>query len=253
VTLLALKVVLVPGLVASVTLAGRRWGPGVGGLLAALPLAAGPILVFLALEQGTAFAARAAVTTMAAVSGVAAFAVAYAWMAVRAAWPPSLLTGLAAFAAVAVLVPTVPWTPAAALLVSAGGFAAARVLLPAAPGAPARARAATADLWPRMLAALLLVLITTSLAPWLGPELSGVLAPFPVVLSVLAAFTHAREGAAAVLTFLHGFLPSMTTFSVFCFVVAVALEPLGIAGGFALALGTQAALQALLLPWLRRR
>ena len=49
---LLFKLVLVPGLIALVTMAGRRFGPRVGGWLNALPLVAGPVLFFLALEQG---------------------------------------------------------------------------------------------------------------------------------------------------------------------------------------------------------
>ena len=58
-TLLLAKVVLTPLFIAAVTLAGRRWGPAVGGWLAGLPLTSGPVSVFLALEQGPGFAARA--------------------------------------------------------------------------------------------------------------------------------------------------------------------------------------------------
>ena len=46
---LLLKLVLVPGLIALVTMAGRRFGPRIGGWLNALPLVAGPVLFFLAL------------------------------------------------------------------------------------------------------------------------------------------------------------------------------------------------------------
>src|SRR5437660_633846 len=46
-TLLLAKLVLTPLLIAAVTLAGRRWGPGVGGWLAGLPLTSGPVSVFL--------------------------------------------------------------------------------------------------------------------------------------------------------------------------------------------------------------
>ena len=46
---LLLKLVLVPGLIALVTVAGRRFGPRIGGWLNALPLVAGPVLFFLAL------------------------------------------------------------------------------------------------------------------------------------------------------------------------------------------------------------
>ena len=36
--------------------AGRRWGPGVSGWLTGLPLLAGPVSVFVCIEQGETFA-----------------------------------------------------------------------------------------------------------------------------------------------------------------------------------------------------
>jgi hypothetical protein len=56
--LLVLKLVLVPGLVAGVTLGARRWGPAIGGWLTALPLVAGPTLFFLAIEQSSTAGSR---------------------------------------------------------------------------------------------------------------------------------------------------------------------------------------------------
>ena len=44
-TLLLLKVLLAPALVLGTSLAGRRWGPQVAGVLVTLPIVAGPILV----------------------------------------------------------------------------------------------------------------------------------------------------------------------------------------------------------------
>ena len=58
--LLLLKLMLVPSLVAVATLAGRRWGPRVGGWFTALPIVGGPVLCFYAIEQGERFASRAA-------------------------------------------------------------------------------------------------------------------------------------------------------------------------------------------------
>ncbi|HTD58974.1 MAG TPA: hypothetical protein VK672_08780 [Solirubrobacteraceae bacterium] len=57
---LVLKVALAPLLVVGVTLAARRWGPRVGGMLIALPVVAGPILLVITLEHGEVFGARAA-------------------------------------------------------------------------------------------------------------------------------------------------------------------------------------------------
>ena len=59
--LLVVKLSLTPLLISGVTLAGRRWGLLVSGLLIGLPLTTGPISLFLALEQGIGFATKAAI------------------------------------------------------------------------------------------------------------------------------------------------------------------------------------------------
>jgi hypothetical protein len=73
-----------------------------------------------------------------------------------------------------------------------------------------------------------LVLVLTGLAGTLGPRLSGLLASFPVLATVLAAFTHAQEGPAAAAQLLRGFAMGLVAFAVFCFVVAEMLPSHGI-------------------------
>ncbi len=105
------------------------------------------------------------------------------------------------------------------------------------------------DLPMRAGCALALVLTLTAVAGWLGPQLSGLLAPFPVIATVLAAFTHAQRGPGEVQHLLRWLLGGYGAFALFCFVLAVSLRPLGVATGFALAttgaLGAQAAVLAL--------
>ena len=76
--LLILKLLVAPGLVAGVTLAVRRWGPAIGGWLSGMPVVAGPVLVFITIEQGAAFGAQAAHATLAGLIGTIAFTVVYA-------------------------------------------------------------------------------------------------------------------------------------------------------------------------------
>src|SRR6266568_4806520 len=95
--LFALKLTLVPLFIAGVTLGSRRWGPRIGGWLNAVPMVAGPVLLFLAIEQGAAFASRAALNTLAGLIGVATFSLAYAWAALRRPWWIARATGAIAF------------------------------------------------------------------------------------------------------------------------------------------------------------
>jgi hypothetical protein len=80
---LLLKVVATAALIAAATLAGPRWGDRLSGWLVGLPLTSGPVVFFLAIEQGSGFAARAALAVLLGTMSQAAFALVYVRMAVR--------------------------------------------------------------------------------------------------------------------------------------------------------------------------
>ena len=79
--LLAVKLLLAPSFVVVASLASRRFGPRVGGLIAGLPVVAGPILLAYAIAHGSAFAAAAAVGTLMGLVSLIAFVVVYAHLA----------------------------------------------------------------------------------------------------------------------------------------------------------------------------
>src|SRR4030095_13403342 len=83
---LALKLALTPALIGLVSLAGRRWGPGVSGWRVGFPLTSGPIAFFLALDHGVRFAAAAAVGSMTGAGAQAAFCLLYGRLARRGRW-----------------------------------------------------------------------------------------------------------------------------------------------------------------------
>src|SRR5574340_784270 len=95
--MLAFKLLLTPALVGLVSLAGKRWGPAISGWFVGLPLTSAPITLFLALDQGTAFAARSAQGTLLGMISYGSFCLAYCWMSLRAGWPGSLLGGWCVF------------------------------------------------------------------------------------------------------------------------------------------------------------
>ena len=95
--LLLLKLTLAPLLVAMATLATRRWGPNVGGILIGLPLSTAPIFLFLAIDQGLDFAERATIGILLGLVGLVAFAMIYVITSRRAPWFVSLLFAAVAF------------------------------------------------------------------------------------------------------------------------------------------------------------
>src|SRR4051812_50147219 len=74
---LLLKLIVTLLLIGAASFAGRRWGETVSGWFIGLPLTSGPVCWFLALEQGTGFAAAAARGCLAGAAAEAGVCLAY--------------------------------------------------------------------------------------------------------------------------------------------------------------------------------
>ena len=236
VAILAVKLLLAPSFVVGASLAARRFGARVGGLIAGLPVVAGPIVLVYALVHGRAFAADAAAGTLLGLVSLIGFVVVYARLAGRRAWVSSLLAGWFAFALGTLAFSVVSLPAGAALAVAGAGLLAGLALLPRA-GAEQRVHPAppTWDLPVRAGCALVLVLTLTAIAGWLGPQLSGLLAPFPIIATVLATFTHAQRGTDELLRLLRGLISGFGAFALFFFTLALSLRTLDTPTAFALA------------------
>jgi hypothetical protein len=245
VTLLAAKILLSPLCVIAVSLAGRRWGVAVAGVLGGLPVVAGPILLIETLLHGRDFGAAAAAGTLLGLAALTAFVVVYGRVAAAAGPVPTVLCGWTAFL-LGVAVLSLAQPPAALSLVSVGAcFTLGLRLLPPTPWPPPVAAAPPWwDLPARALAALGLVLALTAVSGELGPHLSGLLV-FLITTSVLAVFTHAHGGVAHIGVLLRNFLLGFYGFAAFCFVLALALPELQIAAAFGLATAAALAVQAM--------
>jgi hypothetical protein len=250
--LLAVKLLLAPAFVVGASLVARRYGPRVGGLIAGLPVVAGPILLVYALEHGRAFAASAAAGTLLGLVSLIAFVVVYARLAPRLFWGASLLAGWLAFAAATAVFSALSLPVGVALGVAAVAVALGLAWLPRA-GAerPEHATPPAWDLPVRAACACALVLSLTAVAGWLGPQLSGLLAPFPIIATVLATFTHAQRGSDELLRLLRGLVSGFGAFALFCFTLAVSLHRMDTAQAFALATAVALLTQALVLLLVR--
>jgi hypothetical protein len=224
----------------------------VSGWLVGLPFTSAPVAFFLARDHGVDFAASAAAGTMAGGISQAAFCVAYARLAGRAAWPLAVVGGCAAFALATVALAAVrPGLPVLAAVVLVSLLGAWR-LMPADRAETAVVTPPPAwDLPARMTIATAFVVVLTGLAGALGPRLTGLLAPFPLYAAILTVFAHALDGGAAAARVLRGLLLGLVAFAAFFLVLAATLAH-GIAPAFALATLVALALQAASLGLLRR-
>ncbi len=250
---LAVKILLAPSFVVGASLVARRFGVRIGGLVAGLPVVAGPILLVFALSHGRTFAAEAATGTLLGLVSLMTFIVVYARLARRTHSAVSLVAGWGAFFAMTALLSLVTVGAGVALAVV---LVAIVVSLAATPrGEDERLTPVTPPAWDlplRALSALALVLALTALAGQLGANLSGLLAPFPVIASVLAVFTHMQHGEDDLLRIMRGFLLGLVAYALFCFTLAVSLDGLGIAASFGLAVVVALVTQSIALALTQR-
>jgi hypothetical protein len=247
VALLATKLFLAPLCVVGVSLVGRRWGVAAAGVLGGLPVVAGPILLVLTLQHGRSFGADAAAGTLLGLAALTTFVV-YGRVAPSAPPAATLIAGWTSFLVGVALLTLVHPPPFAALILACAGFAIGLGLLAASPSVPAvQAALPWWDLPARGAAALFMVVALTAVSGALGPQLSGLLAPFPIIASVLAVFTHAHGGADQVRVLLRNFLVGFYGFAAFCFALTVSLDSMGVAAAFTTALVAALAVQTVTL------
>ena len=251
-TILLLKLTITPAVIVAATLAARRFGPAVGGWLIGLPVTAGPVVLFLALDHGAVFARHVALGIVAGVSGLVAFVFGYVVVALRGGgWPASLAVATAAFALTG-LVFDVAKPPLAVLLVCGLALLVAGLrLVPA--GAPGRVQTpAPWDLPVRMVLATCLVLAITGFASQLGPTLSGIVTAYPLLSTLLAVFADYAGGGAAAVAVYRGLIVGLFATMGFACTLALVLSRIPIAAAFTLAFVLTLSIQVGSLRVLRR-
>ena len=250
--LLLLKVTIAPIFIGIVSLIALRYGHRTAGWLVALPINTGTVLFILTLTEGPTFASVASLGALLAIVSLSAFTVGYARSALRYSWPVCLGVASAAFIASTVLLNEVPEIIVVDLVAA---VVAVLVVLAAVPRQNEGLRASPMARWEiplRMLTAGALVLVITTVAEGLGPQLSGLLTPIPVFTITLVIFTHSQQGPTPVFVFLRGLQYGLLSFAAFCAAVAVLLVPFGLGvamvGGLVAFLGVYA-LVVLALGW----
>ena len=227
--LLALQLLLVPALLAAISMAGKRWGPGVAGWLAGFPSLTGPILFFLAIERGPEFTVQAAVLSLSAVFPAIAFGVTYAWVCTRLRWQGSIVCAFSAWAAAVLLFSQLPLTVWASLAISLLTLFAAPRLFPRTQALWGRRPLPAYELLLRMAAGAAMVLAVTAAAEGLGTTWTGLFSAFPVMSTVLAVFSQRANGPGFVVALLRAMIGGFYAYIAYCLAVSLLLETYGIA------------------------
>jgi hypothetical protein len=210
------------------TVTAERAGPLIGGLVATLPISAGPIYIFLAIDHGAHFVGISALGSL--VSNVAniAFSLAYVLLAQKRSLTVSLTAAFLVWFCVTLLINAVTWNLTAAIVLNIVALVVALWL--SAPMLHVRApqvRARWHDLVMRAVMVALLVATVTTLSHSIGPSLSGNLAVFPIVLSSIMFILHRRVGGPATAAVIANALIGLGGFAVACITLNLTADPFG--------------------------
>jgi hypothetical protein len=234
---LLIKMAVTAAFVVAATKTAERVGPLVAGMIATLPIAAGPSYVFLAFEHDAAFIADSALGSFAVNAVTAIMALTYVMLAQRHSLAVSLGAALCVWFALAAAVRATPWTTAGAVAFSVVVFSACipianrfgHVRMP-----PVRRYWYDTPL--RALLVGLLVAVVVELSYRLGPTVTGILAVFPIVVSSLMFILHLRIGGPATAAVITHTVSGLVGFSLCCLTARVLVEPLGVPLGLTIAL-----------------
>ncbi len=247
-----LKLLLVPTFIGIVSLSGRKWGPTVSGWLVGLPLTSGPVVFILALEQGNVFASATSQAIIMGIVSVFIFALVYSWAAMHRTWPLSLLAGLCVYFACTFFLEFISLPLLIGFALAIAVLLTSLLLMPQAGSDKVSQKSPRWEIPARMVSATALVFLITGVAQMLGPQLTGLLTPFPIYATILAVFTHRYAGGAQAVKLLRGVVAGSFTFAVFFLVISSTIIVWGIGLAFVCAIGVSLLTHAASFQFLRR-
>jgi hypothetical protein len=234
--ILLIKLILMPLVIGGVTLASKKWGHQIGGIIASMPWIAGPILLFFIIEQGTDFAINSIKGVLIGVIGVLFFAYTYIFACQRFKWYWSLVFSYMSFLSVSLslkyLEPFLSLNACLAINIVLSLIAIAK--FPKLKIENSHSKILKNEIYLRMIVITIFVVLITFLAKILGPTWSGILTPFPIMTAILAAFTHYTQGAYGTSIVLKGMLTGFIGFALFLYLQAILLPIFSIPISFAI-------------------
>jgi hypothetical protein len=251
---LAMKMAVTALFVAAATVVAERLGAMVGALVATLPVSAGPVYVFLALDHDSAFISSSALASLALNAATAVCLTSYVLIAQRRSMWLSVSLALAIWLAAALVLSPVHWTVWPAFALNVVVFTACSFIVE--PFCFVRMPPTTRPWYDFVLRAGLaavLVGVVVTLSFRIGPTGSGVLAVFPVIYTSIMLILHRRVGGPATAAVLANAVPALAGFGVALLALHLTAVPLGSAAALVVALGIAVAWNAIIYAIRGRR
>jgi ethanolamine transporter EutH len=216
------KLLVTPFFIGFATLAGRRWGAVVNGLIVGLPLTTGPISFILANQYGLEFATKAAIGNLAGQVSMCIFCLTYSLLAQKCNWLISAIVAIAAFLTTTMVLNSVTWQLFPAFVVLIVMIVLVSWSIPQHSVTRYTVAPPNWDLPARIGLATTFVIMLTTFANVLGPQLSGLISTFPIFGVIFAAFTHNQQGTQAASNLLRGIVLGSVSYAFFFLVMGLA-------------------------------
>lgn len=244
---LVTKMAITALFVSAATIIAERLGAAVGALVATLPVSAGPVYVFLALDHDPTFVSATAIVSLALNAATAIFVTVYVLVAQRRPLWVSVSLASTVWLATALALGPVHWTAGSAFILNVVVFGLCLFIVEpfSLVRMPPTARP-WYDLVIRAVIVTLLVGAVVILSFRIGPSGSGVLAVFPVIYMSIMVTLHPRVGGPATAAVLANAIPGLAGFGGALLTLHLTAVPLGSALALIVALGVSVAWNAAL-------
>lgn len=228
-----------PLIIAGVTLAARKWGNVIGGVIAGMPWVGGAILFFIGIEQGVSFMTNALPGVLIGLIGWLGFCTIYVIVGQRLGVLPSFISGILTYLLIGYLLQKFTYS----LTVNAWFFVLiflAIISLYLFPNVKRfnkkTPKPLRFEILLRMIMITAFVFAITYFAELMGPNWSGILTPFPVMTATLAIFLHYTQGIQQVRLALMGMYTGVIGFAIFLITVAYFVPQYGLGTSFLIGL-----------------
>jgi hypothetical protein len=235
------------------TVTAERAGPLIGGLVATLPISAGPVYIFLALDHDSYFIAQSALGSLVSNAFNVVYALVYALLAQKRPLPVCLGSAFTCWVALNWVGSTMTWTLAAAVALNVAVIGFSYWLSAPLRHAPMpRVVRRWYDLVLRAAMVALLVGTVVTLSFHIGPSATGSLAVFPIVFTSIMIILHRRVGGPATAAVMANAIIGLGGFGLATVALYLTAERLGAPAALAFALAVSLGSNSLLYVARRR-
>jgi hypothetical protein len=234
---LVVRMAVTAAFVVGASVLSERSGPVIGALVATLPISAGPSYVFLALDHDASFIFESTLASLPINAVTILFCAAYAWTAQRQNSLVSCAVAVSVWLVLAWLARTVQWSFAGGILANVMAYAICLPMLE-------RYRRVKMLTFTRrwydipLRATLVATLVATviTLSHWVGPNVSGTIALFPVVFTSMMLILQPRIGGPSTAAVFANSGWGLVGLGIGVATIHVTVVPLGAAAALSLAL-----------------